>query len=156
MQSFKTHHMEFKKMFTSLMLTLNILFYVPHKSIKSSTKFCWQVFAVVPTFYMSIVYRNLFSLSYKKDRFSQSIVPSEKYPIHIHDIVHKKNSLHQTCFVCVHAGLLPNLDRIPDPFTMENMKSDQFSRGNDALIFIYNLDNIFVVEVFRLKAFIPR
>lgn len=42
------------------------------------------------------------------------------------------------------------------PFTMENMKSDQFSRGNDALIFIYNLDNIFAVEVFRLKAFIPR
>lgn len=61
MQSFKTHHMEFKKMFTSLMLTLNILFYVPHKSIKTSTKFCWEVFAVVPTFYMSIVYRNLFS-----------------------------------------------------------------------------------------------
>lgn len=101
MQSFKTHHMEFKKMFTSLMLTLNILFYVPHKSIKTSTKFCWQVFAVVPTFYMSIVYRNLFSLSYKKDRFSYSIVPIEKYPIHIHDIVHK-NTLCIKHVLCVY------------------------------------------------------
>lgn len=58
--------------------------------------------------------------------------------------------------VCTCRAILPNLDRIPDPFTMENMKSDQFSRGNDAFIFIYNLDNIFAVEVFRLKAFIPR